>query len=588
MSTKQDTNKNNNEPSFDEYRAYEELRMIFVIAIETQDFSTIEARISAWENKYPLDSFTDPEIIRKIKAILNKDFLSRLVGDYLAAQILHEQEKQKEAYDSLKKIIDTAKRSKDYKTAEKEIRKWKDNLSSSGLTLYGFDRIYRARICTLLLLPSKELKNQEQATDELKKIKENGSSMNSKDYFEAISNWQNTYSISDFPDKLQNELNQITTEVFDSISQKRTGENAILEIENVLSSKNISLPANAIASILSKYDYRCFDPDTAARIQDLSMEALSLQDAISDNVVLDTTALANFSPQEATALYSLNKILAETPHDMDRILDWIYTNRKISYSEFARNEILSQFLSAGYKVPEQSSYSIPDVNTNLNYTDFSKIDELRESVILNYLGIMSQGDKLSIEGKDNLLEAHTLSAKETLTKKEDIPVMFLEAFDTVVKQPEEESKELDDKATLELEEENKELDDKVALEPEEEPIYNIFIEDIINDPLETYFIQTPSKEQSTNLNEQEKAPEEPKEIQVPEEIQEPQVTSMQENEDDMENDLTSKDNENIEKAYKLSTYVIVATPILAQALEPKQKHPAKKAKKVEKEKIKDL
>ena len=97
MSTNQNTNKNTQqEPSFDEYRAYEELRMIFVIAIETQNFEILESRIAAWEKKYPLAEFQNPEIIRKIKAILNKDFLSRLLGDYMAAKILHEQEKQKE------------------------------------------------------------------------------------------------------------------------------------------------------------------------------------------------------------------------------------------------------------------------------------------------------------------------------------------------------------------------------------------------------------------------------------------------------------------------------------------------------------
>ena len=318
MSTNQNTNKNNNkEPSFDEYRAYEELRMIFVIAIETQDFTTLEARIDAWEKRYPLAEFTDEDIIRKIKAILNKDFLSRLLGDYLAAKILHEQEKQKEFYDSLKSIIDTAKKSKDYKTAQKEIRKWKNNLHENGFNLYSFDRIYRARICTLLLLPSRELDNQEQATDELKKLKETGSSMNSEEYFAAISNWQNKYSISDFPEKLQKELNAITTEVFDSISQKRTSENAISEIEGVLSSKDVPLPANAIATILSKYDYTRFDADTTARIRALSMEALSIQEGILNNGIpdIDLSELPTISPIEFVCVISLC-ILNETLTDL--------------------------------------------------------------------------------------------------------------------------------------------------------------------------------------------------------------------------------------------------------------------------------
>ena len=89
------------------------------------NFNGIEDKIAAWERKYPLADFINPEIIRKIKAILNKDFLSRLMGDYLAAKVLHEREKQLEAYKSLEQIINSAKKSKDYKTALKEVKKWK-------------------------------------------------------------------------------------------------------------------------------------------------------------------------------------------------------------------------------------------------------------------------------------------------------------------------------------------------------------------------------------------------------------------------------------------------------------------------------
>lgn len=587
MSNNKDTNKN--APKFNEYQAYEELRFIFVIAIETQDFSTIEARISAWEKKYPLAEFTDPEIIRKIKAILNKDFLSRLMGDYLAAKVLHEQEKQKEAYDSLKAIIDKAKKSKDYKAAGKEIRKWKDNLHANGFNLYSFDRLYRAKVCTLLLLPSKELENQEKATDELKKIKESGSSMNSKDYFEAISNWQNTYSISDFPNKLQKEINQITTEVFDSISQKRTSENAILEIENVLSSKDTPLPADAIASILSKYDYRNFDPDTVARIRDLSMEALSIQESVLNNGIpdIDLSALATMSPVESQALATLRDILNKTPHDMDTILNWIYVNRKINYSEFARESIVKQFASVGYNTPSQSSYAIPEINS-LDYTNFSRVDDLRKSVILNYLGIISQGNKLSIEGKDNLIEAHAVSASKALTQADTKPTMFLEAFDTVVEGPEEEQ----------LYDEKGEVD----VDKDEEAIYNILIEDIMDNPLATYsIVPTASNDKSivadtnskTSTLEVESAENttissSSQRIVITDDVgKEPESKPTVSSEDsDSGYSLTIQDEKNLEQAHEISTYVVVAAPILDQALQPKLERTRKKSKTAEK--IKDL
>lgn len=618
MSNNQNTNKNNtNEPKFNEYQAYEELRLIFVIAIETQNFTNIEARISAWEKKYPLAEFTNPEIIRKIKTILNKDFLSRLLGDYLAAKVLHEQEKQKEAYNSLKTIIDNAKKSKDYKTAQKEIRKWKDNLHSNGFSLYSFDRVYRARVCTLLLLPSKELKNQEQATEELKKIKEDGNTMDSESYSKAISNWQNTYSIPDFPEKLQRELNKITTEVFDSISQKRTSENAISEIEEVLSSKDTSiLPANAIALILAKYDYKHFPQDAIASIENLNAKALSIQASLFDNGMddIDLTKLATFTPTEARAIVDLKDILNKTPHDMDRILNWIYVNRKISYSEFARENIVKQFSSVGYKIPVQSSYSIPEINTNLNYQNFSEIDNIRRDVILNYLGIISQGNNLTIEGKDNLSDAHAISVQESLTQEDSKPIMFLEVFDTVVDQPETESEKLYDEKG------------EIVADAEEEVIYNIIIEDIIDNPLATYSIEKPTKPNETVAPEQ--LPQESKENSDqpinPSNVEESVIpeenfskilenssksknktnhnTSTQvETYNDISNEintdttiiaydssdeksidttsssgdaisegpLTKQDDKNIEQAQDLSSYIIVAAPILAQALEPK-------------------
>lgn len=152
MSNDKNSNKSNNNSNttikFNEAQAYEELRLIFAIAIETQNFNGIEAKIAAWENKYPLAEFTDPEIIRRIKTILNKDFLSRLIGDYLASKVLHEKQKQNEAYLELKNIIDSAKKSKDYKTAQLKINGWKNKLKSNGLSIYSFDRFYRSKVCT--------------------------------------------------------------------------------------------------------------------------------------------------------------------------------------------------------------------------------------------------------------------------------------------------------------------------------------------------------------------------------------------------------------------------------------------------------
>lgn len=638
MSTNnQNTNtENKKEQHFDEYRAYEELRMIFVIAIETQNFSTLEARISAWESKYPLEEFTDPEIIRRIKAILNKEFLTQLIGDYMAAKILHEQEKQKELYDSLKTIIDTAKKTKNYKAAQKEIKKWKSNLSESGFTLYNFDRFYRARICTLLLIPSKELENQEQATDELKKLKENGTSMNSEDYFNAISNWQNKYSISDFPEKLQNELNEITTEVFDSISQKRTSENAISEIENILASEDIKLPANEIASILSKYDYSHFDDETTEKIQALTAEALSIQEEFLGEGIpsIDLSKMQEVSPVEADALNSLANIIDQTPYNLDAILNWMYVNRKINYSEFARETIIQEFTKVGYEIPIQESFAIPEISPGLDYKNSTKLNAFRKDVIVNYLGLLSKGEKLTTLGKDKITEAHTLSENDEKTSiigdeviEASTPTMFLEVFDTVIEQPEEENNE-----------ENYNENGELKLE-QEEVIYNIFAEDIIEDPLVSYSLETPVKDnieetenetepaqEESSVNEVETEPvqeeiienkveSEPVQEKTPdveiinetiqekitrteiiaeplqEEKSETEITTELVNEETSEAEIEAKpasepilneqDEQNLEKACELSTYVVVASPILVQSFSKKKERSRKMVKEIE-------
>lgn len=580
-------NKSNNiEPKFDEYRAYEELRMIFVIAIETQNFDNIEARIAAWESKYPLADFIDPEIVRKIRTILSKDFLSQLIGDYLAAKILHEEQKQKEAYDALKEIIDSAKKSKNYKDAEKKIRTWKTNLSDKGLSLYSFNRLYRAKICTLLLVPSKELKKQDEAIDELKQIKERGASLDSQTYYEAINNWQNSYSISDFPKSLQEDLNKITAEVFDSISVKRNSESAIKEIEEAISSKDTSSKADAIASILSKYDYRKFDANTMSHIQDLTAQAMSINDSNLENSVSNNSLvqIGAIAPTESKALTDLKDIVNTTPHDMDRILNWIYVNRKINYSQTARDKIVKELSSVGYKVPTQASYSIPEINAVLDYQDFPQIDKIRQAVILNYLGIISQGNNLSITEKDKIIKAHTTSKEENFISQEK-PIMFLPVYDTIVEKSEEEP----------LNE-----DSKVSENQEEDMIYNIFIEDIIDDPLATYNFTTASLDKGENLPDSKiLVPEESiqeNEVLKPSVPEEPNLSyestfneskplskddSNESSEPELldnvneEHILEQKDEENLEQAYNLSTYVVVASPILQLALSQRRKTKSK-------------
>ncbi len=458
------------------------------------NFNGIEDKIAAWERKYPLADFINPEIVRKIKAILNKDFLSRLMGDYLAAKVLHEKEKQVEAYKSLEQIINSAKKTNDYKTALKEIKEWKETLGANGLSIYSFDRYYRPKVCTLLLLPSKELRNQDEATRSLKELKDKGQSMDSKSYAQEISNWQNKYCVEKFPDRLQNELSTITAEVLKSISEKKNEETALEQLQDVISINNGTTAVDAIASILSQYDYAHFSDTSKQKINAITMKAMSISEEflVKGFDIDDKSSIlskASTTSIQLRALSNLKDIFSKNSHNLEGLLNWIYVNRKVNFTQFARDEIIKQFVSAGYKIPTQASYYIPEINTSLTYQNFSKIDEIRKDVILNYLGIIAQGNTLSNSGKDNLVKIHATSEQESVISesKDSNTLMILPVYDN------------DQNLTSPEEDELYDEDGAVSETKEDEVVYNIVIEDLLEDPLETYELPSVPKEQLSTI-----------------------------------------------------------------------------------------
>lgn len=487
MSNNKDSNKSNKiEPKFDEFQAYEELRLIFVIAIETQNFDRLPAQIEAWKKKYPLAEFTDPGIIIKVRKLLDREFLTDLIGRYLADQICHIQEKQKEFLLSIQSILALAEKTKDYETAQKEITRCKNKLKTEGLSLYSFSPNYKRKICTLLLIPGKELRNQEDALRDLKQLKDKGTSLDSKDYSKEIDDWQNKYCIKKFPDKLQKELNSITAEVFTSISVKRTEETALEELEAYAKSPKTSTPIDDMASILSKYDYNRFSKETQNQISKLTAQALSIQESLLENDENNAKLLAKNSTTavQLRALNDLRNIFIKSNHDSDALLNWIYVNRKINFSEFARNQIINQFTSVGYKIPSQSSYYIPEISLDATAMNSVEFERLRKNVIVNYLGILAKGNSLSKSGKENITAISTSSA--IIEQVKNSPIV-LPVFDNVP-EVEPESKKTSEKS------------ENIDKDTDTEDICNIIIEDIINDPLTTYSISTvSSKSEKSDL-----------------------------------------------------------------------------------------
>ena len=478
--------ENNNEPKFNEYQAYEELRMIIAMAIETENFSSLEPNIAIWENKYPLADFVDPEIIRKIKAILNKDYLSRLVGDYLASQVLHEQQKQQEAYNNLKKIIDTAKKKKDYATAKKEVVAWKQSLYDNGLSIYSFNKIYTKQIFKLLLLPSKELSKQQEASDSLKRLVNDSKKMESDELAKEISSWQNNYSLETFPDDLKNEINSITADVFKTITIKRSEEVAIKEIEGYVASDRMNSPADEIPNILSKYDYTAFNEDVKNRIANLTVQAISLTELSLENnkTTDDITMIEYIPPVQQEALLDLKKVFNNNSHNLEGLFNWIYLNRKINFVPTAKEEIKVLFSMAGFPKPNSGYYSIPFLEKSIEDLTPKEISKIKEQVVFNYLGILyMDNSSLSDIAKNRIStikeKQEVLSASQKAINQPIIlPVLENEQVYSNKQVQEVQSKAIEETISAEV------LDES----PEE---INILIEDILKDPLES--IEIPSK-----------------------------------------------------------------------------------------------
>ena len=577
-----------NKPKFNEYAAYEELRMIFVIAIETQNFANLEAYISAWEKKYPLEDFIDTEIVRKIKAILSKDFLSRLIGDYLAAQVLHEQQKQKEAYQKLKDIIDSAKKNKDYSKAEKQISSWKDDLRSQDLSVASFNRYYKAKICTMLLIPSKELTKQAEATHDLKLIVDRVKDMNGENLSQEISQWQNKYTLDDFPTSLQKELNNLTSNLFESILVKTNQENALVELKEFLStSENITL--DSIAKVLEKYDLSTFDDETTKEINLLSQQSI---DAFLNNTHSEFLLGAAIAPTyELDAVNTLKKLISNSPHDLDSLVNWIYTNRNINFSSFAKDEIIQLFYSANFKIPHQASYCMPEIRDSLSFKEFREIDSIRKNAIENYLGLLSQGEVVSSTDVQNLsrINSPKIDAEDIPKQYEAIPLQqaqkaipqtnesfsfVLPAFDNDDHKEDSQNQTNTNPAELV----SVEIDKKTEVD-----IQNIITEnDLLQDPLTTYVFNSKSSLES----EKETVIEEPSPVEATTTIQDnihsiviedPSITipvmDNAEPEEELETPsqkiLSPKDEENLEKINDNSTYIVVAIPILETVFENK-------------------
>ena len=397
----------------DQQRALDELCMIFVEFQQNGDVEQFVHLIAAWKKKYPLDSFTVPNIKLKIQAILDEEYLSRYVEHWIAELVLKinedKQEKQKKYYNELIEAFNSAGEDDVKRLAA--VVKWKKKLREDGFLLNNFDNYYARQIFPLLLLPRKNLKLQAEAQDSLSKIVEQSKEMGHERLLQEVTAWQNKHVLKDFPERIQKELNKSVADLFVLIGKKNEQEHALQEIQDVISSGQVNVnPSEEIPNILSKYDYEKFDDPSKLAIAALTAKAMGLYDLAMSQINSEEPVLTSYIPPvQVNAIAILNDIVAKN-NSIETLFYWIYTNRKIDFVPEAINQIKECFRKAGYPIPKGGEFKIPTLPTTVTA---DTLKDTMELTVLNYLGMLyTDNNNLSTISKDNI--AKTYSKKEEL------------------------------------------------------------------------------------------------------------------------------------------------------------------------------
>lgn len=450
------------EPKFDEEQAYFELCQIFAEAIQTQNFTNIEARISNWKSKYPIDEFLSPYIIAKIKRILSKEYLEYLLGNQLATKILNDKKKQEKAFDELKDIIETAKKEKDFNKAQSQISVWKKSHS-----LYSFDRFYRSKVCRLIsseyVASITETEKRDAAIESFKTLKSNAKNYDSKKLQEEVDDWMKKFPSKDFHFDFNKEISELVAESLELTTAKLNEETAVSELTDFIetsskkSSEAISL--DSISTILSKYDTDKFSDDAKNKISELTVQATVLiTSAISEGVKGEESLIEDISeptqevkssskstnttevqaepsstdkpemisteetkyiptilstPKQKRAYLEFRDILDKDPHNITGLLDWIYKYRTVEFSDFPKEQLLTDYMALGYTLPKKVNYNfktLEDKTASISYDDYSNIDDIRETTVSNYFSMMFYNyNTITNHVQDGIESAYILS-----------------------------------------------------------------------------------------------------------------------------------------------------------------------------------
>lgn len=360
------------EADFDEEEAYYELCEIIATAQQTGDYVRFQNDLNQWKKHYPIESFSE-EYKSKIKYMLSEKFLDSILKDYLVFERCSKMDPSKQL-DKLRRIYTRAKEHKDAKKLDAD--------------LAAFYKDY----------PLKYLKE---------KFPHIIARLNSNGFREKI---------------LQKFDSNKAYDEFSNLIYNAKGFSSFEELED------------SLKPLKEKYPLEDFSPDYRSKLEDLLKED-SLKEIVANNgslaeelkideltsgTVINLEDESQTIPNhgilnQKTAYFELLEIM-KNPNNVNGVFDWAYTYMKYigKFDDYHKGLILSALLPY-YKFPKQKDYSIPIMksksNHHLSFDEYSSIDDIKKTTVLQFLAIVSTDGGLSNNDIERLETVHSNSKK---------------------------------------------------------------------------------------------------------------------------------------------------------------------------------
>lgn len=338
---------------FDEQEAYFLLCEIFSQAQATKNYAKFQSDLSEWKKRFDINLFSE-DYRRKIKYMLSKEFLDKVLQNFTT---FDEQSKMdySKGLEELRRIFSKAEKHKDGNKLDKDLEVFFNRYS-----LKIFKQKY-PHILSQLLSKSNRTRVLEKfdsslAFAELTNIIENPHNYkDANDFKDAINEWQKLYPISDFNSTYKVQIEKLLSE---SLDERKLEE--VFTFSNEL---------------------------------DLSEGQI---------IPLD---LKNISIVNKDALHEFFKIVDANKGDINSLFDWICKYGKYinDFNSDTKSMIVNNLMSKYYHElpPAGTNFQIPKLDSGMNdllsLSEFNSIDDTKKQVVLQLLGILSNGMALSNE-----------------------------------------------------------------------------------------------------------------------------------------------------------------------------------------------